>query len=240
MPGCKPPSTRTEPSSTLTRRFFPVASGESSNSAATSLEDFFNMYLPSSFIHSVVGLRPTWTGESVRPYDPCSINLRQLRQHIAGLRPDVWVLIILRELLQNNPHAAVDAARLEQMQGLGAKAGIGIVHESLEHSIADAHIILHVRPQSPQRLQPHAWIRVIAQSREKYLTNMGIVRVLRQKVHGIHAHTRVVVVTRGEKQKLLDTPIVQRTLRLLGGNRVVLDADLVGAGFLGDGTDTRN
>src|SRR5215472_16149037 len=46
---------------------------------------------------------------------PFLINFRQLGQHVASLRPDVLVFVILRQLGQHIPHTAVGGHRPEQL-----------------------------------------------------------------------------------------------------------------------------
>ena len=86
--------------------------------------------------------------------------------------------------------------------------------------------------------QTHARIGVILQRVHQNLADIRFIGRLRQQVHRVHSYPGVVVVACREKQKLLDALVVQRALRFLRGNRVVLDTDLTGSRFLGDGTDT--
>jgi hypothetical protein len=60
---------------------------------------------------------------------PASISIKfwKLRQHNSSLRPNVLVLVALRELLQNQTYAAVGSYRFEKMQGFGAGSRIGIL-----------------------------------------------------------------------------------------------------------------
>ena len=75
---------------------------------------------------------------------------------------------------------------------------------------------------------------------QQRFAHMGFVRSLRQQVHRIHSHARVEVVARREQEQLLDALIVQRSLRFLGGDRVVLDADMIGSRLLRDRPDAGN
>src|SRR5208283_1501084 len=55
-----------------------------------------------------------------------------------------------------------------------------------------------------------------------------------------HPHSRVVVAVGCKQQQLLDALVIQRTLRFLGQNRVVLDAHLIRSRLLRYGSDARN
>ncbi len=130
----------------------------------------------------------------------------------------------LRQSLQHRAHTAVGPHGLEQMQSVGSNPGIGVVHQRLEQSIPHPRIALHICAQSIQRFQSHSRIRVITQGIHQCFAHVHVVRLLGQKIDRIHAHARVVIVARRKQQQLLDALIVQRTLRLLRGNRLVLDA----------------
>src|SRR5580658_383902 len=197
MLDCEPPSTRTEPMSTLILRFLTVvkdpviscvqfppspytrpccalASGKINNTTATNLESCFNIHLPVLFTFSADSRRP-------RPHFVTSslIKFRKLRQHNTSLRPNVLVLIALCELLQNRTHATIGPHRVEQSQSVGSHAGIGILNQGVEHHIAHTTIALHERAQAIQSLQPHSRIRVIPQRIHQRLANVSVVRFLR-------------------------------------------------------------
>src|SRR5271170_4391116 len=132
-----PPSTRTDPISTLTFRFLTVvkdpviscvqfppspytrpccalASGKINNNTATNLESCFNIHLPVLFTCSADSCRP-------RPHFVTSflIKFGKLGQHNTSLRPNVLVLVALREFLQHRAHTAIRPNRIEQAQSVG-------------------------------------------------------------------------------------------------------------------------
>src|ERR1700758_1949380 len=125
MLDCDPPTTRTAPTSILTLRFF-AAGNEPVSSSAQLLPSRYTRLccwvsargarnansisvpanLPVFITFTFLSSSYLSAGEDARTARPL-VNLRQLGQHGAGLRPDVLVLVILGKQLQHGTHTAV-------------------------------------------------------------------------------------------------------------------------------------
>src|SRR5919109_810223 len=137
------------------------ATDKSAISVPANLENCFNLHLVflltpgrSPYQHlELLRSRPVWTGRrpvstpgvgDPSPHTRFLIHLTQLRQHSAGLRPDVLILVVLCQILQHYPHAAIGTHRPERLQCLGSYASVAVVHERLQHGVAYMEIIFHI------------------------------------------------------------------------------------------------
>src|ERR1700722_19771283 len=135
MPCWEPPSPLTEPMSSLTRRFLTaakepviscvqlpfslntrpccaVATEIASNMNATILDNLFNISLPISSSNRLDDASRMDHSPSPHPL----IELRKLRQNRSCLRPNVRILVVRRQLLQNPANTAIGAGWLQQAQ----------------------------------------------------------------------------------------------------------------------------
>src|SRR5581483_12479754 len=128
-------------------------------------------------------------------------------------------------------------AGLEETDGLRAHAQVGIVQQGFQNRIAHYDVGLDERTNGFERLVPHTGIGVVAQRVNQRLAHFLVAGALAEQINGIHADARVVIAVRGVHEQLLDTGIVERALRTLRRNRVVLDVNVVAARLLVNGAD---
>src|ERR1700694_5152949 len=179
-------------------------------------------------------------GEPGAPPVPPLIHLRHLRQHRTSLRANRDVFICLRQPGQHRPHIAVRLHRLHQSQGLHPNTGVRVADQRPQNSIPYSRILSHKAAQPIQRLQTHSRIGIVLQCIHQRFSHPAIVGRLGQQIHRVHPHPRVVVVARGKQQQLLDALVIQRALRFLGQDRVVLDAHLIRSRLLRPRPDAGN
>src|SRR5581483_2219974 len=165
MPCCCPPRTTTEPMSTLTRKFFTVASDPVVSCAqvppsrdtlvscawlwtklngASRASTVANPTTCSAFFNSTTSFLAVTTANPVflLPLGAALINLRQLRQHGPRLRLDVLARILCRQRHQHSANAAIRLDRLNQPQSFYPYSRISIVHQRAQDRVAHICVAL--------------------------------------------------------------------------------------------------
>ena len=174
------------------------------------------------------------------------LNLRNLLQVLPRDVPYVRILVPAGDGFEDLANAGVGIDRLEEADGLGTDAGIGVVEECLEDRVTHAGIHGDVGLESFEGFAADAGILVVTEGDHERVADgaagalMAGLALAGEEVHGVIMDDGVGAIARAEEQKLPNLRVVKGAEGGFRGEALEADFNVFRARFEADAANAGN